>query len=308
MILVIFLETRLKTIYSLPRPEDALTFHFTTRLQSNNPTSIQQPDFNPTTRLQSNNPTSIQQPDFNPTTRLQSNNPTSIQQPDFNPTTRLQSNNPTSIQQPDFNPTTPEQRITSFITMGLIKTAMMSGAAMYGINQLAKTAQSRQSNPNPPRREYSERDYDTTSGRPLEFRAPDSRNQRYPDQTRDFQNPGRMSEGEPTQRLHLEDQHRFDRQPYYTQACYNELPQYEYASNTRSSSAPSRSFWGQGQQRGFVEPEEVTSDSQEQQGGSRANMLNALAQQAMNMGLTNDKRGQRDKHSKGDLLGSLVSR
>jgi hypothetical protein len=71
----------------------------------------------------------------------------------------------------------------------------------------------------------------------------------------------------------------------------------------RSPSAPPPYSSGKRGQQGFVEAEEVTDDPQAQQRGSRADMVNMLAQQAMSMGLVGGKDGR-----KGDFLNSLVGK
>jgi hypothetical protein len=190
--------------------------------------------------------------------------------------------------------------------MGLIKTAMMSGAAIYGVNQLAKTAQSRNNNAPPPRYDYSDRNCDSRHVQPMEFRDPESRGQRCVN-AQGVQGTQRSNEWEPRQTLHLTDQRSFDQQPYYMQEGHNDLPQYYYASNVRSPSASAQNHWNQRQQQGFVERESMDDSRGPQSGnGGRADMINALAQQAMSMGLVGGKNGKKDKDSNGDLLGSLI--
>ena len=188
--------------------------------------------------------------------------------------------------------------------MGLIKTAMMSGAAIYGINKIAQTAQARNNNSSsPPRRDYAERDYDVQRQRPLEFRGRDSPDNRFVD-SRDMQERSEQ----PRQRLYLQDQRPSERQAYYSQAQYEDYPQYEYASNMRSPSAPAQYYPSQRSQPGFVETESIMSDPRDAQGSDGAEMLNMLAQQAKNMGLVGGKKGKKDKDGKGDLMESLMSR
>lgn len=190
--------------------------------------------------------------------------------------------------------------------MGLIKTAMMSGAAIYGVNQLAKTAQSRNNNSQPPRYDYSDRSYDSRRPQLLEFRDSESRGQRYVN-AQGVRSTQRSNDWEPRQPLHLTDQRSFDQQPYYMQEGDNDLPQYYYASNVRSPSAPAQYHRSQYGQQGFVEPEEMNDPFVPQRGsGGQADMVNALAQQAMSMGLVGDKKGKKDKDGQSDLLSSLI--
>ena len=184
--------------------------------------------------------------------------------------------------------------------MGLIKTAMMSGAAIYGVSQLSKVAQSRNATQQP-RREYSDRDYDSHRPRPLEFRDRDSQDQRHVD-ARDLGDSDRMYNREPRQRMYLEDQRPAERQAYYMPGQYDNQPQYEYAST------PPQYYSAQRGQQGFVEPEDTMDDPRAPQGGSRADVVNMLAQQAMSMGLVGGNKGKKDKGSKGDLLSSLMSK
>ena len=195
-------------------------------------------------------------------------------------------------------------------TMGLIKTAMMSGAAMYGVNQLAKTAQNRNNNPPPPRREYNDRDYESYYSRPLEYRERDPRD-RSNGQPEDMRE--RRFDASPRRRLYLDEQHPSDYgyDPYYMPAQYDNRPHsQEYASSVRPASAPRQYYVGQRQGQGFVEPEELIDDSREPQGSTRANMVNVLAQGVMGMdsSLGGGKKGKKAKDSKGDLLGSLMSK
>lgn len=191
--------------------------------------------------------------------------------------------------------------------MGLIKTAMMSGAAIYAVKQVANTAQSHHNNRAPPRYDYSDRSYDSRRPQQMEFRDPESRSQRYSNtQERGIQ---RSNDWEPRQPLHLTDQRSFDQQPYYMQDGDDDLPQYYYASNTRSSSAPAYSYQNQRRQQGFVEPEGMYDPREPQRGnGGQADMVNMLAQQAVSMGLVGGKKSKKDKDSKGDLRGSLMSK
>ena len=193
--------------------------------------------------------------------------------------------------------------------MGLIKTAMMSGAAVYAVKQVANTAQSRNNNSQPPRYrdDYSDRVYDTSRHQQMDFRYPESRSQRYSNtQERGTQ---RSNDWEPRQPLHITDQRSFDQQPYYVQEGDNDLPQYYYTANTRSSSAPAYSYQNQHRQQGFVESEETYDPRELQRGrGGQADMVNMLAQQAISMGLVGGRKGKKDKDSKGDLLSSLISK
>lgn len=198
--------------------------------------------------------------------------------------------------------------------MGLIKTAMMSGAAMYGINKISKAAvESRNNNNNTTsRHENSGRDYDQYYARPLESNNCQSDN-RYLPSGRDMQNQTQYSTyypNGPTQRLYLEGQApQNGQQQYYAQDRLDSPPRYEYAGNTRSVSAPPLEFnHSPNGRRGYVEPEEVMGGPRESQGGNRTDMMSMLAQQAMSMGMMGSNTGQKDKKGKGDLIQSFLGR
>ncbi|KAK5046464.1 hypothetical protein LTR84_008267 [Exophiala bonariae] len=200
--------------------------------------------------------------------------------------------------------------------MGILKTAMMSGAAMYGIKQVAKAAESHGSNNKnsmSSRRDYSDRDYDQYYSRPDE-NSNRQMNHRYLPQARDMQdrtqyNPA-YSNNESRQRIYLEDQAYNTGLQYSDQEWTENRPQYAYATNMRSASAPPPQYTRQNQnrQQGFVEPEEMMDDPRDLQGGNRADMMNMLAQQAMSMGLMGGKSGQKDKKGKGNLIRDLMSK
>ena len=195
----------------------------------------------------------------------------------------------------------------TIITMGIIKTAMMSGVAIYGVKQLAQTAQTHNNNRQAPRYDHSDRssdrNYDPRRVQPMEFRDPDPESQRYVN----GQGAQRSNEWEPRQPLHLTDERSLDRQPYYMQDGYDELPQYQYTSNRRSSSAPAQNYqYYQQRQQGFVEPGDMYDPREPQRGnGGRGDMINSLAQQAMSMGLGG---GKKDKNGSGDFLSGLMKK
>jgi hypothetical protein len=192
--------------------------------------------------------------------------------------------------------------------MGLIKTAMMSGAAMYGVKQITKTAQARHDNPSPPRREYPDDRADPYYSRP----AVEYRDQRYPDnRAREYQdreqNPGYQANYEPRQVMYSDDGYP---QPQYMQAQNERRPQYESARYMQSSSAPPSYSYDPNQyrQRGYVEPEPVMDDPRNSPRGGRADMMNMLAQQAMSMGMLGGKDGGKDGGKKNDLIQSFLGK
>ena len=121
----------------------------------------------------------------------------------------------------------------------------------------------------------------------------------------EFRKP-RSNDREPRQPLHLTDERSYDRHPYYMQDSYDDLPQNNYVSNRRSSSAPAQQYWHQQRQQGFVEPEDMYDPRQPQRGnGGRGDMINSLAQQAISMGLGG---GKKDKNGNGEFLSSLMKK
>ncbi|KIV87846.1 hypothetical protein PV11_03364 [Exophiala sideris] len=176
--------------------------------------------------------------------------------------------------------------------MGLIKTAMMSGAAIYGINRLAKTAEHRREHPLPSQNEYRD-------ARPQYFDAPEQRGSYYPQQQSYGQEKqrgqapvlqfdGRRDYQDQSQPLYLENNPASslpwsysDREYAYaaenhraSPMGYNEAP-----PHYQTSYAPPRSQ----RQSGFVQSEELSdSDFQHQRSSSGgAALLNTLAQQFM---------------------------
>jgi hypothetical protein len=198
--------------------------------------------------------------------------------------------------------------------MGIIKTAMMSGAAMYGINKLAQTAQTRGNNNSSNRAQYdrdgayysrgpSDRG-DPYSGRTVEYREyrPEVRGSAGRDAASRDQGPGCTNER--GNYLYLEDDYAYQGQPYYMDNRVCDQGQYAYTGQARS---PPQQKSSHNSQRGFVEPEEIMDDVREPQRGSRADMMNALAQQAMGVGLFGGD-DQKNKGKKGDMLKSLIGK
>lgn len=175
--------------------------------------------------------------------------------------------------------------------MGLIKTAMMSGAAIYGINRLAKTAEHRREHPLPSQNDYRD-------PRPRYLDAPEARGSYYPQQQSDSQGHDRGQ----VQGLQFDDRRAYQpSQPLYLENNpAAQLPwgysdrEYAYAAEDHRASpmgykeAPPQyqnSYAPRGPQRqsGFVQSEEL-SDSDFQTHGSSSGsgaLLNTLAQQFM---------------------------
>lgn len=199
--------------------------------------------------------------------------------------------------------------------MGIIKTAMMSGAAMYRINKLAQTAQNRGNNQSSSRGQ-SDRDEhyyargpsdrgDSYYGRPVEYNEyrPEGRGGAARDAQSRVQGPVYMKE--PGRYLYLEDDYVNQGQPYYMETGYRDEGPYSYAGQARSPSRPSQYTSSQDTPRGFVEPEESMDNLQRPQRGSKADMMNALAQQAMSMGFFSGN-DQKSEGKKGDMLKKLI--
>jgi hypothetical protein len=197
--------------------------------------------------------------------------------------------------------------------MGLIKSAMYSGAAIYGIKQVSKIAQNQQNN----RRDqysqgqYSQRDqyYDSRDqycnsqashrgsipsydpqdrGQPMDFRdADESRHVEIPPryEARDSKDGA--------QRLYLEDRTRNN--GYMDDRVYG--PRQYYGPPRRSWERP---------QQGYVEDEELASNASSQRGGGGSDMASqVMSMMGGGMGGGSDRGGRRGKRSGGLLSGLL---
>ncbi|KAI1608209.1 hypothetical protein EDD36DRAFT_107918 [Exophiala viscosa] len=198
------------------------------------------------------------------------------------------------------NPVTPPTKPSDIrkpsFTMGLIKTAMISGAAIYGINKLAKTAEHRREHPMPSQSEYRD-------ARSQSFAAPEQRGSHYPEQ----QSYGQGQEKGQAQGLQFEDRgiHQQQSQQQSQPLSLENNPtsalpwgysdrEYAYAAENRRASPtgyneapphyqnsyiPARSQ----RQSGFVQSEELSDSDLYNQGKSSggAALLSTLAQQFM---------------------------
>lgn len=196
--------------------------------------------------------------------------------------------------------------------MGLIKTAIMSDVAMYGINQISKAAARSRNSDTGSSRGSPYRDYEQHYPRAVESNNRCYADNRYLSSSRDTQDQARFSSyytNELTWRLYLEGQALHNgAQQYYDKEQLDSPPRYEYPGNTRSTSAPPLQFnYSSNRQRGFMEPEETMGDPREPQGADRpADNMNMFAQQAMDMGLEGNNSGGKDKKTRGDLVQSLM--
>ncbi|KPI40638.1 uncharacterized protein AB675_10857 [Cyphellophora attinorum] len=216
--------------------------------------------------------------------------------------------------------------------MGIIKTAMLSGVAIYGVNQIAKTAQNRGNHSNNApahRRDYS---YDRSPPlQPLDRRQHSSSNTRDLPDADVYDYPSHNSQQR--QRFRLEDpQQHYQRSPPADQRAYhhNDDSNYDPArprnrsvynddyayTSGRSPSAPpqySPRHADNRYQAGFIEDDEVSYDPRGLQGsssgGSKADLLNGLMQQAMGSELIGGGgKGKKGKDGgKGQLLAGLMN-
>jgi hypothetical protein len=197
--------------------------------------------------------------------------------------------------------------------MGLIKSAIYGGAAIYGIKQVSKIAQTKQNNRQGQynQGQYSERDqyygprdqyinpqasrrdfgphYDQQDrGQPMNFRDPNE--SRYVDvppryEVRDTK--------EGAQRLYLEDEPQSSR--YMDDRTYGQRGYY----------GPPCRPWERSQQ-GYVEDEELASNASSQRGGGGSDMASQImSMMAGGMGGGSDRAGSRGKRSGGLLSGLL---
>jgi len=204
--------------------------------------------------------------------------------------------------------------------MGLLKTAMMSGAAMYGVNKLAKTAQAHQSNtgyadppPPPPRRSDNRRysgpyDYEAEGYHDHPYR------QTYDDRPYDRQNYASQDPWGPPSRDTYAGHYNpppprryVDENPaHQTRMAYSEDPQ-RYRYDARAPSAPPAYENYDSRQRGFIERQEIQDSGKQLPRSRSAEMIDSMgmfAQQALN----NSRLGSQDgKNGKvGDLINSFT--
>jgi hypothetical protein len=221
----------------------------------------------------------------------------------------------------------PELDIVQFFhqsTMGLIKTAMMSGAAMYGVKKLTEGrgtnfgAQAQTASPprRDPRREYYDQDDQYAASY-----DPSRRQDAYPPPRRleRGQQEGGYNQGEQRQcgdvqgdtynqgeqryRGDIQGDYVADKRPYYAP---DNPPEYSYPAAPRPQPSYAPDGSSPYRPRGFVESRE-SIDSQQGPSGSRGDMVNMLAQQAMSMGVLGGKNDDGRK-GKGGLLGSLIGK
>jgi hypothetical protein len=157
--------------------------------------------------------------------------------------------------------------------MGIIKTAMLSGVAIYGVKQITKTAQNRGNYSNhapPPRRDYSF----GLSDRPPPPR-PHDLSQGYSSNTRDLSDADiydyPSQKDQQRQQSPLEDPRQQHQQfPTADQRAYYHNDDYASTSGP-SPSAPPQYYSRQadsGYQAGFIEDDEFSYDLRQPQGGS----------------------------------------
>ncbi|KAK4550438.1 hypothetical protein LTR36_000016 [Oleoguttula mirabilis] len=205
--------------------------------------------------------------------------------------------------------------------MGLIKTAIISGAAVYGINQIAKTASNRHpnngyNNGNPPRSESRHRYVaeDDQYYRGPSPRQLQDRDQRYADQYAEewpgYAGPYAPPPPPPRRHLEADKSYGTEPSPYVPRAALEDQQQQQqqeqyYRFDTRGSPMPPPYNSSPPRQRGFVEQESDRYDAPQGSGSGRRDMVSALAQQAMSMGLGGGQNGKDRNEGKGGLLSSM---
>jgi len=207
--------------------------------------------------------------------------------------------------------------------MGLLKTAMMSGAAMYGVNKLAKTAQAHQSStdyaappPPPPRRSDNRRYSDPYDYEAEGYHDPPYR-QIYGDRSFDRQNyasqdpwgaPGRDTYAghynPPPPRRYVDG--NLANQP---RTAYFEDPQ-RYRYDARAPSAPPAYENYDSRQRGFIEQQEIQDGDKQLPRSRSAEMIDSMemfAQQAMSNGRLGSQKGKNGMSGRTeDLINSFA--
>lgn len=194
--------------------------------------------------------------------------------------------------------------------MGLIKTAMMSGVAIYGVKELSKAAQSRNNNNNtnygpPPRRDAN---YD-------DRRAYDQGGDYSRRETRYDDNPSQYSRNAPNsdsyggadtkQRALAGTNDLGSNADYFNPHRREERSSYEYGRNRQHTNTPPpyNEYAEQRQQRGYVEGEVYDDQSQRSgnhNGGGFEDVMNMVSSGI----LGGDKRGGRGGDGQ---FGSLIS-
>ncbi|KAK5128944.1 hypothetical protein LTR85_000277 [Meristemomyces frigidus] len=201
--------------------------------------------------------------------------------------------------------------------MGLIKTAIISGAAVYGVNQIAKTAANRNSNgyssSSPPRSEsrrpyYADEEqyYRATSPRQLRDREQRPAGQ-YAEEY--YSNAGPYNPPPPPPRRYLEAEGSYGSDPstYAPRTVQDDQQQQQhehYRYDTRGSPMPPPYNSGPQRQRGYVEPEQDMCDAPQGSGSSRRDLVGAFAQQDMGS-LGGGQKGKDGNDGKGGLLSSV---
>jgi hypothetical protein len=182
--------------------------------------------------------------------------------------------------------------------MGILKTAMMSGAAMYGMKKITETRSVRAAAPAPPppslptRREYYGQEDQYFPGH-QEYHPLHSSS-----------SPRRLQGRQEAAEYYKEDQRQDvpNSQTYYTR---DNPPDYEYPLSRTSQPAYPSDGPSRYRPRGFVEPDEAFDREPSSGQSNRGDMMNNLLQQAMSSGILSAKDGQKGQ-GKGDLLKSLM--
>ena len=190
--------------------------------------------------------------------------------------------------------------------MGLITTAIMSGAGVYAVNRLAKTAENRRENPSPTRYDYGSYRYQSHEG-------PDPRGYIYSPLPGQFQNNGQQrcdcrgphqQQGNPPRLL----ENQGSAAPPWTNSSH---PENMYPANNRVTAPPgytpalsyyqapqNRPYAGAAhRQTGFIDSKEASESEfdHNQLGHSRHGStasLNALAEQSMGGGDKTEGKGK----------------
>lgn len=195
--------------------------------------------------------------------------------------------------------------------MGLIKTAMMSGVAIYGVKELSKAAQPRNNNNNnanygpPPRRDpnYDDRrSYDQQGG------DWSRREIRYDDQPSQYEPYNNDHGGDQKQRALAGVASRPSNQDYFNNGRYDDRLAYEYEENRQCNTPPPYGEYEQRRPRGYVEGE--VSDRQSQRSRSRGGVEDVVGMLGSTLGGSGMMGG--GKRRKGDRegdsqIGSLLS-
>ena len=200
--------------------------------------------------------------------------------------------------------------------MGLIKSAMYSGVAIYGVKELSKAAQSRNNNNNnnnnnygpPPRREpyYDDRRSNDQGG---DWSRRDARYEDNPMQySRSSPDREPYGSGDRKQRALASNTNLGSNQDYFGNPRYDEQSAYQYEGNRQYGTPPPyNEYHDQSGPRGYVEGEVPDEQSQRSGHGGGIEDIVGMLGSAGGSGLMGGGKRRRGDRGGSGQLGSLLS-